>query len=105
MSNTFMPSILLLYSGQESLLAWRRFVEKHTPDAAEVGLEAVGCTPLFDVRLTVADGYGDKPCVLIMPGLPNIERVLLSVVDDAVATVKVKHGLWQSSWRVASNTA
>lgn len=95
MSNTLMPidCTLLLHSGQESLRAWRRFVEKHTPDVAEVGLEAVGCTPLFDVRLTVADGCGDKPCVLIMPGLLDIERALLSIVDDAVAAVKVKHGL------------
>lgn len=91
MSNTLMPGTYLLCSGQESLLAWRRFVEKHTPDMAEVGLEAVGSTPLFDVRLTVADGYGDKPCVLITPGLPDIERALMSVVDDVVATVKVMH--------------
>lgn len=93
MFNTLMPATYLLRSGQESLLAWRRFVEKHTPDMPEVGLEAVGSTPLFDVRLTVADGYGDKPCVLIMPGLPDIERALMSVVDDVVATVKVKHEL------------
>lgn len=91
MSNILMSGTYLLHSGQESLLAWRRFVEKHTPDMAEVGLEAVGSTPLFDVRLMVADGYGDKPCVLIMPGLPDIQRALLSVVDDAVATVKVTH--------------
>lgn len=93
MSNALMPGTYLLRAGQESLLAWRRFVEKHTPDMAEIDLEAVGSTPLFDIRLTVAGGYGDNPCVMIVPGLSDIERALMSVVDDVVATVKVRHAL------------
>lgn len=73
-----------------SLLAWRQFVGKHTPDAVEVNLEAAGSTPLFDVRLKVAIEGGGEPRVSIMPGLPEIEGALMRIMDDIVAAVKVR---------------
>ncbi|CAM9362495.1 unnamed protein product [Pylaiella littoralis] len=72
----------------ESLLAWRRFVEKHTPDSAEINIEAAGSAPLFDVRLKVVTADGGNICVSIVPGLPQIEDALMRIVDDMVAAVK-----------------
>lgn len=78
---------------KESLLAWRRFVEKHTPDSAEINIEAAGSAPLFDVRLKVVTADGGNICVSIVPGLPQIEDALMRIVDDMVAAVKVRNTL------------
>lgn len=73
---------------------WRRFVEKHTPDTVEVHLEPAGSTPLFDVQLKVVTGDDTKPCVSIVPGLPEIKSALMCIIDDVVAAVKVRHLRW-----------
>lgn len=68
-------------------------MEKHTPDSVEIGIEAAGSAPLFDVRLKVVTGDGGKTCVSIVPGLPQIENALMCIVDDVVAAVKVRYAL------------
>lgn len=85
-----------MHPAKESLLAWRRFVEKHTPNLAEISIEAAGSAPLFDVRLKVVTGDGGDTCVSIVPGLPQIENALMCIVDDVVTTVKVRYALAHS---------
>lgn len=55
----------------------------------EIHIEAAGSSPLFDVRLKVVTGIGGKTEVAIIPGLPEIEKSLIRIVDDVVAAVKV----------------
>lgn len=71
-------------------MAWRRFVEKHTPHTPECTFDASGSTPLFDVRLHVVLEDGVEPCVSIVPGLPEIEHALVQILDDMIAAAKVR---------------
>lgn len=93
-----------LYCEKESLLAWRRFVEKHTPDSVEDNIEAAGSVPLFDVRLKVVTGDGGTTCVSIVPGLPEIENSLACIVNDVVTAVKVRQPPPHSLGYVVSTT-
>lgn len=81
------------FSSKESLSAWRQFIKKHTPETVEINIEAAGSSPLFDVRLKVVAGDGGKTEVSIVPGLPEIEKSLIRIVDDVVAAVKVSRAI------------